>query len=515
MRDCTRFLAKFAPSIVARLSWFDRMIFKGYLPFGSDEHLNSWVDGLGLKRKDFLPLVERMSIQLVEQAKSAATSAGAPYHYFQGHVAKERLIDGILRERPAGDGLIAVLCVQETCRTVKLRYGEDRPRLEFAYRPQRVLYYYYLDPNFGRIYVRIQTWFPFTIQVYVNGHDWLARQMTQRKLGFVQRDNCFTQLDQPQAAQKLADRFPALRWRGQLNRWAQGVNPLLRQSSSLIHGAEYRWVVDQAEYSTDVIWASPEKLADLYPRLLDHAAVNFSAQDILTFLGRRMHPRFEGEVLNQCQKGRHPGARIKHRMKDNWLKMYDKFGQMLRVETVINNPREFKVRRQRERGGQQKMVWCPMNKGIANLYQYRACAHAANMRYLNALAVVADPTPAYQHVGELVRTKQVAQRRVAGFNPARREDVQLFRAILRGEHAIKGFRNADIRRLYFPEAATPPDPVRRRRQSAKLCRQFHKLQVRGLLAKIPHTRRWLVTPRGHQLLGTCVQLYYHGLATAA
>lgn len=199
-------------------------------------------------------------------------------------MAKERLIDEILRERQPGDGLIAVLCVQETCRTVKLRYGKDRPRLEFAYRPQRVLYYYYLDPNFGRrpslrlcARVRIQTWFPFTIQVYVNGHDWLARQMTKQKLGFVQRDNCFTQLDQPQAAQKLADRFPALRWRGQLNRWAEGVNPLLKPAGSLIQGAEYRWVVDQAEYSTDVLWTSPEKLADLYPRLLDHAAVNFSA----------------------------------------------------------------------------------------------------------------------------------------------------------------------------------------------------------------------------------------------
>ena len=84
--------------------------------------------------------------------------------------------------------------------------------------------------------------------------------------------------------------------------------------------------------------------------------MNFSAKDILTFLGRRFHPRFDGEVLTHCQKGRWLGARIKHRMKNNWLKMYDKFALVLRIETVINNPREFRVRRLRTRDGRRQMV---------------------------------------------------------------------------------------------------------------------------------------------------------------
>ncbi len=206
-------------------------------------------------------------------------------------------------------------------------------------------------------------------------------------------------------------------------------------------------MIDQFEYSTDVLFRSRQHLAELYPRLLDHAAVHFSAQDILTFLGRKLHGNFQGEVLTHCQKDRHPSARIKHRMKNNWLKMYDKFGQVLRVETVINNPREFKVRRWRQRHGRRRRVWCPMNKGIANLYQYRAASRAANVRYLEALSVVNDPGPAYRQVAALVQPKVRAQRSYAGFNPARRDDVQFFRAVLRGEHELKGFRNADLRRL--------------------------------------------------------------------
>ena len=181
----------------------------------------------------------------------------------------------------------------------------------------------------------------------------------------------------------------------------------------------YYWVVDQAEYATDLIFTSREALAGLYPRLLDHAAVNFSAKDILTFLGDDFHPRFDGEVLTHCQKDRWPGARIKHRMKNNWLKMYDKFGLVLRIETVINNPREFRVRRLRTRAGRREMVWCPMNKGVINLYRYREVALAANERYLEALSVVDNPAPAYRQVEELTEPVVVSGRSHAGFNPAR------------------------------------------------------------------------------------------------
>jgi hypothetical protein len=511
MRIATKFAAKFADSIVASLSCVDRLIFKGYLPFGGDKELNQFVDRLGIRRKDFLPQLLPWSERLIEHAKSTAAEAGAPYQYLQGQHSKEKLIDQMIRERKLTSGLIAVLCCIESCRTIKLRYGDGKPCLAFTRRPQRVVYYYFLDPEFGRIHVRIETWFPFTIQIYVNGHDWLAQQLTKKQAGFHQQDNCFLELDDPAAAQRQADRFFSLSWKSRLNRWAKQVNPLLKQVPWL-RPMEYRWVIDQFEYSTDVLFRSRQHLAELYPRLLDHAAVHFSAQDILTFLGRKLHPRFQGEVLTHAQKDRLPGARIKHRMKNNWLKMYDKFGQVLRVETVINNPREFQVRRRRKRQGRWKRVWCPMNKGIANLYQYREAAHAANVRYLEALSVVNDPTAAYHQVAGLIEPKIKGQRSFAGFNPARKDDILFFRAVLRGEHELRGFRNADLRRLLTLDDR---DPDQRRRNRAAIGRRLKRLHVRGLITKIPRTRRWKITPQGHRTLGACLQLYYHGLAIAA
>ena len=511
MKTVCSFVAKFAASIVAVLSCYDRVIFKGYLPFGGDDYLNSFVDRrLRIRRKDFLDQVQQMSQQLVEHARRMADQVGAPYRYLQGKHDKKRMIDQIARDRRHPEGLLAVLCVQETCRTVKLLHARRRPWLRFARRPQRVLYYYFLDPEFGRMYVRLQTWFPFTVQVYVNGHEWLARQMLRRRLGFVQQENAFLQLDDAAKAQQLADRFPALRWQTQLGRWARLVNPLV--SRGWLRGAKYRWVIDQAEFATDVIFRSKGALAELFPRLLDHAAVRFSAQDILSFLGRRLHGLFDGEVVTECKKDRWPGARIKHRMKNNWLKMYDKFGQVLRVETVINQPREFKVRRCRLRKGRRQMVWCPMNKGIVNFYQYHAVAVAANTRYLVALCPVADPKVAYQQTQRLVESRRVNGRSYAGFNPARKEDIRFFAAVLHGEHLLAGFRNADVRRLLYGECSRPAE---RRRHSAAVGRKLKRLHVRRLLRKVPRTRRWQITALGQRLLGTLVYLYYHGISTAA
>jgi len=505
------FIKKFTHLIIGTLSCFDRVIFKGHLPFGGDAHLNSFVDHvLRMRRKDFIPMLEQLSHRLVDHAKALAEAAGRPYEYRQGKFRKESFIQNLIRQDGVRDGLVAVLCCQETCRTVKLRHGRSRPELIFAYRPQRVLYFYRIDPNFGLMYVRVQTWFPYTVQVYINGHDWLAQQMTRQRLGFCQRDNAFVQLDSPKRAQRLADQFCRLPWTRQLARWAREFNPLLGEP--WLAQCSYYWTIQQAEYSTDILFTTRSKLAQLYERILDYATVNFGAQDILTFLGRKLHGNFQGEVLTDTKKDRAPGARIKHRVKDNWLKMYDKFGQILRVETVINDPREFRVRRRRERNGTPQMVWCPMNKGVVNFYQFERVARAANERYLEALAVVDDPTPSYQQVARLAERKVVRQRSYAGFNPASQDDVRLFQAVLQGDHLLRGFHNRDIRRRLFPRATCPELC---RRLAAKVSRLLKRLHLRQLIARIPHTRRWRITQLGGQLLGAVVQLHYHGLAKAA
>lgn len=511
MKANSRFVTKFASSIVAVLSCFDRVIFKGHLSFGDANYLNAYVDhALHMRRKDFYEMLRGKTEQLVAHAKAFAEKQGRPYHFFQGKPDKDALVQATIAKERLSQGLVLVLCCMENCRTLKLRYGKGRPWLAFTFRPQRVLYYYFLDPQFGLMYLRLQTWFPFGMQVYVNGHSWLARRMSKCGVGFHQQDNAFVRLVRPDRTQHLADQFQRLRWVRQLNGWARKVNPILGER--WLAGKQYYWVIEQAEYATDVIFKSPAALNRLYDRLLDHAIVNLSAEDILTFLGRKLNGNFQGEVLTDCKKKRWPGVRIKHRMKQNWLKMYNKSGCVLRIETVINKSTEFRVRRKVTRKGRPCTAWTPMNKGVSNLFRYQQVAHAANRRYLDALSVVDDPTCGYQQVEQLVQSKEVRGRRYSGFNPARARDVQIFKAIMHGDHLVHGFYNADIRTKLHGASR---DPHQRRKQANAVSRILKRLHVRGLVAKIPHTRRWRTTIKGQAMLARIIQLYYHGYATAA
>ncbi len=243
-------------------------------------------------------------------------------------------------------------------------------------------------------------------------------------------------------------------------------------------------------------------MAELYPRLLDHACLPFGAQDILTFLGRRLHPCFDGEVLTDCKTDRLPGARIKHRVKNNWLKMYDKYGQILRIETVINNPREFKVRRRVQRAGQSLRAWCPMNKGVANFYHYHDVARAANDRYLNALAVVDRPPASLKILDRVQKPARLGPRRRRGLNLLRVEEQKLFRAVLRGEHHVNGFRNRNLQAVLF--LMRVKDIVEQRRRTAHVSRLLHLLRAHGLIAKIPHTHRYRVTTKGQALMSAAI-----------
>lgn len=502
MTTVWRFLAKFASLIVCTLHCFDRVIFKGHLALSAPQELERFVDYvLKVRRSEFMNVIApRYSDQLVEHAKHMASQAGRTYLYRCGSFKKDQWAEQLIREQRIERGLVGILCTLETCNSFQLVPGEKRPRFISRPRQQRVLYYYFLDPQLGLIHVRLQTWAPFTLQVYVNGHDWLAQQLARLGLGFVQQHNAFTQLDDPVKAQRQADRFAKLHWPAILNRYAHQVNPLLHK---ILARYRVRWVVDQAEFATDLLFTSPAALTGLYQKLLQFATVTFTPKDILGFLGRKWDRRFAGDVQTEVKTDRVLGTRIKHRMTKNWLKMYDKFGRILRVETVINRPQEFSVFRTRfHRDGTTSQGNFPMNKEVANLVHYQQQALACNRRYLDALAVVDDPAPAYQELRQLTEPKKVAGRNSAGFNPARREDVRLFAAVLDGDHIARGFRNKDIRAALFGSHAQHSP-----RHSAAVGRLVKRLHVRHLVAKIPHTRRWRITNNGRHLLSLAVKLY--------
>jgi len=367
-----------------------------------------------------------------------------------------------------------------------------------------------MDRDFGLIHVRVQTWFPLQIQIYLNGHEWLARKLTAHAVRYTKYDNAFVWIDDMARAQLFADRFANLKWPAILNRYAKRVIPQLQD---ILRGCQHYWVSAQSEYSTDILFKTREELTELYPKLLGHSTLCFGAKEVMKFLGRKLHGKFEGEIVSDLSSfvcRRTGGSRIKHRVKENWLKMYDKSGLVLRVETVINNPEEFRVRKQVLRNGKMTSDWVPMRKGVAYLFRYREVSLQANGRYLDALAAVDNPTEAKRALQRVTTPKQdAAGRRCAGFNPLARTDVVLFQSVMDGEHCLKGFTNRDIRARLQTTPHLRACGHDHRKQSAKISVIFRRCHAHGLIAKIPHTRRWRVTGYGGQVMGTSLYLHEH------
>lgn len=518
------FLNRHEGHVAGVLHCFDRVILRGHLPIAGLGYFSTWLYSkqisLNVERlcaqgwRPFKEVAPALAEEIKEHAKSAAENAGRPYRHLSSSEPMEQQARELAQQDGIREGLVCVYSVNETCRTFRVRYGQGKPRLGTDLRVCLVLYYFYMDREYGLMHVKIQTWFPFTVQVYVNGHEWLARQLTKAGIAFRQVDNAFTELADVAAAQTIADRFARrnpLRW---LDRLAARVNPLLKE---LLAGLSYYWVIDQAEYSTDVLFSRRETLERLRPRLYEHAALCFSAPRLMTFLGRRYRESFGGAIQTKWHR-REPGGCVKHWIKRNALKMYDKHGTVLRIETVVHDPREFRVRRQRHKqDGTSEWGWFPMNKGVLNLGHYARVCRTANTRYLEALAVVRDLGVGQNELQRLCAPVVCRGRRRRGLQPLASADQQLFAAALRGEYAVRGFRNRELA-LYL-DGPPPRDPDERRRRCARVSRRIALLRAHGLVAKIPRARRYRVTTLGQRFMTAAlhlrVKLFPEALARAA
>lgn len=502
------FLSIHQESVVGTLSTFDRNIFKGHMTnFYPDGAFARFLSRQGILLKEFKSYVSKVSGDLKSHAQQLAQEAGRQYLYLQSATtrakgrSKEELARQIAEEEEISEGLICVLSVLEPCSTFTVRGNRQKQKLEVVRRNSKCLhfYFYFIDPEFGFMHVRLQSWFPFQVQIYINGREWLARQLAQSGITYERYENSFTHIDDLAAAQQLCDKFAHRSWPRLLNAFARKANPFTKTIKRAGFGSYY-WVIDQCEYATDVMFADRSNLLDIFPDLVEHALSNTASENVMRFLGRKFHGNFKGEVTTDLKK-RPEGWRIKHRMKRNSIKMYDKWS-ILRIETTINNPREFKVLRVIQTPEGRKRRWKPMNKGVANIWRYSQVSNKANQRYLTALAQAQLKGKAIHELDALCRCRTKNGKRFAKFNPVSQQDADLFAAALAGEHAINGFRNRDLRaRLYDNPASSPKEATRR---CARVSRLIAKLRGHGLVAKVKNAHLYRVTERGYRVMSSAI-----------
>jgi hypothetical protein len=497
------FIQRFGQNILGRLHGFDRIRFRGTRRFLANvTGMLSYLWQRQVLLKDFKAFAGDLTAQVRQAAEETALSQGRPTEYLHNSdMAKEEWARAIAKRDGIQQGLIGVLKSVECCRSYEVGPNRVEKKLELRSKPSKCLHYYhyFMDPEVGLTYVRLQTWFPFTVHGGMNGREWLARQMDKIGLRYQRRDNCFAWIEDWERAQQLMNEQLRTDWPGLLNRLLDKANPAL----SIVdpHPTPYYWSMDEGEWASDLAFASSSSLAKLAPRLFRHAWLNFGSADVLRFLGRQtttqgVHGNFAGEIVTDWKR-RAEGTRIKHRLDANWIKMYDKQGSVLRVETVINNTRDMKVYRTKEGDEGGERSWQRLRKGGADIQRRAEISQAANDRYVEALATVDDSRSLAELAETVCEAVAWQGKRARGLNPLAKEDAQLLEAVNRGEFTINGLRNRDLRKLLFTK---PTDKTQERKQSAAVTRKIRLLRAHGLIHKISKTHRYQISPLGTEVI---------------
>lgn len=502
-----RFIAKTRELIHGHLSGFDRLLFRGSL------RLLSYLSGMtyfmhrkDMLMKDFLPWAEALSKQVAAESAARAARAGRPVQYLASSAAsKEDAALEIARRDGITQGLIGVLTCVEPCMGYDVIRNRAEKTLDLAIRPRKCLhhYHYLMHPQFGLCHVRLQTWVPFRVQICLNGREWLGCQMQAAEIPFVKRDNSFVWIADIAKAQALANTQVAQPWERTLEGLLHEVLPS-RYDWLQFPEARYYWSLEQSEWATDILFRSPQALKQVYPPLIRHAMQGLGCEDVLRFLGRvhpaiAFGPKAKLDVVADLRR-RPEGVRARHRAGRNSVKMYDKQGSVLRLETTINDIRDFREKRN-VRG---KLAWRRMRKGVVALRRRAEVSQAVNNRYADALAAVNTDTPVGELIATITRPVELRGYRYRALNPWAPHDALLLKTIANGNFLTNGFRNRDLRSVLHANATAP---VELRRASAAISRRLALLKAHRLIRKVSGSNRYQLTARGQQITAAIHNLH--------
>lgn len=503
------FIARHKDKIAGTLSGFDRLVFRG-IPrrISFVEGMWHYLHANDVLLKGFGPHVEAVTERIRTASTAEAQRRGRPIRYLPSNaIDKNEIARQIAEQDSIEQGLVCVLSSVEPCRTYEIHRNAASQKLELraCWRKCLFLYHYWNDPVFGWMNARIQTWFPFDIQICVNGREWLGTMMRREGLSFVAAGNCFPLVEDWQAAQRLLDEQLRTSWPDSLGAIARQLNPEHDEIFGK-YSAPYYWTTYQSEWAVDVVFRNKKDLSRLYPRLVHHGMTSFSCADVIRYLGRQTRldgqiPRnFSGQVVTDL-KCREEGVRLKHHVNGNSVKLYDKaftaVGNVLRFETTIQNADDFRVFRPKEGGPEGEKAWRQLRGGIADLHRRAEISRKATERYADAYSVVEEDATLEDLIRRLEQHAVWRGRRVRALRPFG-DDTPLLKAVNRGEFTISGFRNRDLQAILFSTPAT--SPAEHRRRSAAVSRKLRLLRAHGLITKVPHTHRYQLTPRGRKAI---------------
>lgn len=479
---------KYPDKINGIITCYDRMIIQGYIPGWSHaEGMTGYLKANNIRIFDYSSFSQPFTEQIRSNAQRIAEENGIEIEFIRKLHAfrKDDRIQKIISETGKTEGLVHIFSAMESCSTYKPWHDKTTGKTFLKYDQSKCLhyYFYFIDKEFGLCYLRVPTWAPFRLQFYMNGHNLLAHKLRKKDISYRMHDNAFLEISDMETAQKLSDRINPEDLHKVLDIFAKRYCPV---PESL--GLAYTWTIQQIECATDIMFRKPEYLQPLYDEIIRTAIFTVKPDNIATFLGQRITYNCKKEVGTNYNQ-RILGTRIKHHMGDVSIKMYDKFGVVLRIESTCNDVGSFRVKREvNHRDGTTTEQKAPLKKSIYSLYQLFTIMKAANYRYFEFVSSFDDHSNGQKKLTEITNPVIEKERSYRGLNFFNARDLEVLAAVSRGEYMTFGMQGKDIRQHL--SGISP----------SAMSRIFKRLRLHGLIERVKGSYKYFLTAFGKEVI---------------
>jgi len=500
----SKLIERMAKAIDVVISGFDRIVFKGFLrPLMFPDGAMSFLARNNVLNKDYKDWVQGQSQALVESVDKMVrekTDRGiVPIP--SSHTRKEDLARRQQEALGIKEGVIGAWSCVEAGQSYRACFDREKgfPQLRWESVRCKHLYVYMDHADYGFLNLRIQTWFPFQIQICMNGREWLRRQLDRSHVPYQRSRNKFFDIDNQKVAQRCLDRQVETQWPWLLDRLIPGIFPTRRQT--LGPDLSYYWTLWQSEWATDLIFHEVPTAETTTQILLKHALNTGTSDRVMQYLGRPLTKH--GQPFLSCSsevKTRassfHEGLCVRHWADRNSVKVYNE-QNVVRIETTINDPGDFRVVRAKQGAARREpKKRRPMRKGVVDISLRASVSQDVNKRVMDHLATFTDATPLEELVAHCTKSFTKDGRRTRALEPIGK-DRELLMAIADPRIALNGASNAELRDVLGKKAWAKG--LAEKQLSARITRHLKLLRDHGLIRKMPNQHRYQLTDAGRQM----------------
>lgn len=455
---------------------YDRLYLNGYVPKLQmpGDLINFLVKHLG-KPIPSPVLLGKMTRRFVQDVEAFVEREGIPVIPFKKKMSKDDIANELRKKDPRRDVVVFVGVAQEKAYAFKGSKRSKGSGVHFDYSRQDVFvkhYYFYLDDeDFGPCFIKVCTYLPYPVRVCLNGHEWVKRQIEKKGIPFESLDNGFLSCEDPEALQCICDQLGPDQIDNFFRKWTARLPfPLTAEDEKA--GYKHHLSVWQMEFSFTQVFDRPVRGREFFEEVI-RENLDLGRPDRVSLLfdrkiTKKTPGRFRTRVITS---GVHPSIHIEY--KSTHIKQYFKENRALRTETTIQNAKDFGV-----------------GKSLKNLPYLKKIAQNVNRRLLDVQKVSQNCVLSYESVQRITQpTVTKDGQRAPGMKFGDPRVMALFAALSLFLHLPNGFLNKDLR-IHVSDLLGLRESDY---SSSQMTYDLRRLRLKGIIARIPGTNRYILT----------------------